>query len=67
MSITIDSPGRANWGWGRVGVLGLVLAMASLVVVAQPGRPNVLFISVDDLNNDLGCYGNSTVQSPQID
>ncbi len=28
---------------------------------------NVLFISVDDLNNDLGTYGHPLVQSPHID
>lgn len=40
----------------------------ALTPAARGGaRPNVLFIIADDLNNDLGCYGNRDVKSPNID
>jgi uncharacterized sulfatase len=34
---------------------------------AQAGRPNVLLIVADDLNNDLGTYGHPLVKSPNLD
>ena len=30
-------------------------------------KPNVLFLSTDDLNLNLGCYGRSDMQTPRID
>src|SRR3712207_217685 len=33
----------------------------------QGGRLNVVLITIDDLRNDLGCYGHRVVKSPNID
>ena len=45
------------------------LALTTVVANANPAgkKMNVLFISVDDMNNSLGCFGNPLIKSPNID
>ena len=33
----------------------------------QASKPNILFIAVDDLRPELGCYGRDYIKSPNID
>ncbi len=43
-------------------------AWTSSVLAAENGRPNVLFIAIDDLNDWVGCMGgNPQAQTPNID
>ena len=42
-------------------------ACAVAATAAPGGRMNVLFIAVDDLRPEMGCYGNSVVRTPNFD
>ena len=55
---------------------GLNLALSGLVAVSafsqqasetKTSKPNILFIAVDDLKPELGCYGNTLINTPNID
>ena len=49
-------------------VLGLGLAVAAtLGLRAAAARPNILWVSAEDINPNLGCYGDAHARTPALD
>ncbi len=46
---------------------GLLVGSFALSYSQKPVQPNILFIASDDLNTDIGCYGNNQVKTPNLD
>jgi N-sulfoglucosamine sulfohydrolase len=45
----------------------LLLLLLALPVSAAVQRPNIVWIFTEDMNNWMGCYGDNTVPTPNID
>ena len=44
-----------------------VLAICGAARAAEPTRPNILWIVVDDMSANFGCYGETTIATPNVD
>ena len=51
----------------RIAALVLVLAWSVLVPCSDARPKDVLFIAIDDLRTQLGCYGHEQMKTPNID
>ncbi len=48
-------------------ILITLLIMSPVASASESARPNVLFLLIDDLRPELGCYGSPQVVSPHMD
>ncbi|KAM6894076.1 steryl-sulfatase [Xenentodon cancila] len=54
--------------WTSASLLPLLLLEVSVVSLLDSSKPNFVLMMVDDLGiGDLGCYGNKTLRTPNID
>ncbi len=51
----------------KAGAATLTTALLPRRTAPAQGKPNVLFIGIDDLNTRLGCYGHAEMHTPNID
>ena len=55
---------------GRIVVLTSLVALglsATCLFAAEPTRPNMVWIFVDDMSANFSCYGETTIQTPHVD
>ena len=48
-------------------LFAILLAVCGSPHSVKAGRPNILWIVVDDMSANLSCYGESVIQTPQLD
>lgn len=58
---------KLAWLWLAILMFPFVSILKATEPAAEPARPNVLFIAVDDLRPQLACYGKAFMHSPNMD
>ncbi len=58
---------NAIFHWRLAILVTVTLGLGQSPCISQIPPMNVLFIAVDDLRPELGCYGHSNIHSPNID
>ena len=48
-------------------MLLFIFGLAATVEAQTTERPNVLFVSVDDMRPEIGCYGSKEIKTPRFD
>lgn len=48
-------------------IIFLISLMLGFSAFAQNNRPNIIWITAEDMNDWMGCYGDNTVPTPNID
>ncbi|MEX0324308.1 MAG: sulfatase [Puniceicoccaceae bacterium] len=51
----------------RICLILCLVTVVACIGFSKADKPNILFIAVDDLRPELGCYGTEVVQSPVLD
>lgn len=54
-----------SWSWFLLAVCLPVAAFAA--AATRPSKPNILWISAEDLSPDFGCYGDKDATTPNLD
>lgn len=52
----------------RKGIISIVMIVCAHLAVFAQERPNIIFIIGDDISQeDIGCYGNTAIRTPNLD